>query len=96
MDTAQSRMYDADQGSMNSGSWYTPPNDTPADQPLPVGSQVTHAKSGESGTVTGYLDHPHSGERLPTVRWEGQPALGAAPDQGYSLTSLTGPTGNNG
>lgn len=91
MDTAQSRMYDADQGSMNSGAWYERPNDTAADMPLPVGSSVTHAKSGERGTVTGYLDHPHSGERLPTVRWAGQQAAGAAPDQGYSLTSLTGP-----
>lgn len=91
MDTAQSRAYDADQGSMNAGGWYQPPSDSPADMPLPVGSTVTHAKSGETGTVTGYLDHPHSGERLPTVRWAGQEAAGAAPDQGYSLTSLTGP-----
>lgn len=91
MDTAQSRMYDADSGTMNPGGWYQPPGDTPADAPLPIGSTVVHAKSGEAGTVTGYLDHPHSGERMPTVRWAGQEAAGAVPDQGYSLTSLTGP-----
>jgi hypothetical protein len=92
MDTAQSRAFDADQGTMNSGAWYERPNDTAADMALPpVGAAVRHRLSGEQGTVTGYLDHAHSGERLPTVRWAGQVAAGAAPDQGYSLTSLTGP-----
>ena len=98
MDTADSRALDVyEGGSTNPGPWYTnQPGMHPADQsqgaPTPgPGQRVRHAKSGEQGTVTGVHVHGHTGERYPTVRWDGQPSKGFTQDQGYSLDSLTTP-----
>jgi len=95
VDTVDSRAYDSYLGGMNPGPRYSgQPNVKPADgsQGLPPpGATVRHAKSGETGTVTGVHVHGHTGERMPTVRWAGQPALGFTADQGYSLDSLTNP-----
>jgi hypothetical protein len=80
---------------MNPGPRYSGNmNVKPADgsQAVPaVGATVRHAKSGETGAVTGYHVHGHSGEVLPQVRWAGQPSTGFTSDQGYSLDSLTNP-----
>lgn len=95
MDTADSRAQDVYMGTMNAGPWYSgQPNMKPADNSTAVpgqGARVQHAKSGETGTVTGVHVHGHSGERMPTVRWDGQPSTGFTSDQGYSLDSLTVP-----
>ena len=96
MDPAQSRRLDAyEGGSTNPGPHYSGnANTRPADRTdvLPgVGQRVCHAKSGERGTVTGVHVHGHTGERYPTVRWDGQPSKGFTQDQGYSLDSLTTP-----
>lgn len=95
MDTAESGAYDSYLGGINPGPRYsgqasvTPPDGS---QAVPaVGTRVRHAKSGESGTVTGEHVHGHSGERMPMVRWDGQPSTGFTSDQGYSLDSLTTP-----
>lgn len=95
MDTADSLAYDSYLGGMNPGPAYSGnPNTRPADdsQGVPaVGERVVHRISGETGTVTGVHVHGHSGERMPTVRWDGQPSIGFTSDQGYSLDSLTNP-----
>jgi hypothetical protein len=101
MDTAESSAYTDYLGSMNPGGWYErQPGTHPADgsqgvpglAALPAeGTAVRHARSGEGGVVTGYAANAHTGERLPTVRWQGQPAAGFTSDQGYSLDSLTNP-----
>lgn len=95
MDTADSRAYDSYLGSMNPGPRYSgQPNVKPADGSQgvpPPGAAVRHAKSGELGRVTGVHVHGHTGERMPTVRWAGQPSTGFTSDQGYSLDSLTNP-----
>jgi len=96
MDTADSLAYDSYLGGINPGPRYSgqpnvKPGDDSRDTPPPAGTRVRHAKSGESGTVTGEHVHGHSGERMPTVRWDGQPATGFTSDQGYSLDSLTNP-----
>lgn len=99
MDTGDSLAYDSYLGGMNPGSSYSgQPNIKPtdrADMALPkVGASVRHAKSGESGTVVGHVRHGYSAERLPVVKWNGQPGGpgDAPPSQGYSLDSLTNPT----
>ena len=95
MDTAESRAFDSYLGSMDPGTHYSGiPNVKPADgsQGVPgEGATVRHPKSGELGTVTGLHIHAHTGERMPTVRWAGQPSTGFTSDQGYSLDSLTTP-----
>jgi len=96
MDTADSRALDVyEGGTVNSGPHYgNQPNVKPADDSTGVpaeGSRVRHLRSGETGTVTGVHVHGHSGERMPTVRWDSQPATGFTSDQGYSLDSLTNP-----
>lgn len=101
MDTADSRAYDSYMGGMNQGGWYEGmPHTHPADgsqgvpglsDPPSVGQTVRHAKSSETGTVTGFVSHGGSSEALPTVRWAGQPSTGFTSDQGYSLDSLTNP-----
>lgn len=94
MDTDESRVFDSySGGTTNPGPHYTnQPNTHPADRSVPaVGQRVAHAKSGETGVVTGVHVHGHTGERLPMVRWDGQPSKGFTSDQGYSLDSLTTP-----
>lgn len=93
MDTADSRVYDSYLGGMSPGTHYSgQPNVKPVDTSGPaVGASVCHRLSGEKGTVTGEHLHPHTGERMPTVRWAGQPSTGFTSDQGYSLDSLTVP-----
>jgi hypothetical protein len=95
VDTAESQAYDSYQGGMNPGPAYSGnANVKPADQSQGVpamGARVRHRRSGESGTVTGFHVHGHSGEVLPQVRWAGQPSTGFTSDQGYSLDSLTNP-----
>lgn len=96
METADSRRLDLYSGTMNTGPYLADqPMMKPADNskgtPPPVGTRITHAKSGEGGVVTGEHQHGHSGERMPTVRWDGQPSKGFTQDQGYSLDSLTVP-----
>lgn len=95
MDTVDSRTYDSYLGGMNPGPRYSgQSNVKPPDGSVgvpPPGAEVRHAKSGETGTVTGVHVHGHTGERMPTVRWAGQPATGFTSDQGYSLDSLTVP-----
>lgn len=95
MDTAESSVYDSYLGGMNPGPRYSgQPNVKPTGDdgtPPPAGARVRHARSGESGVVTGEHVHGHTGERMPTVRWDGQPATGFTSDQGYSLDSLTNP-----
>lgn len=61
--------------------------------PLPPGTPVVHARSGQAGVVSGSVGHGGAQERLPTVRWDGMPASGGTNtfDQGYSLDSLTTP-----
>lgn len=86
-------------GSINPGGYYShmpnvhPGNDRASDEALPaVGSTVKHVKSGETGVVTGHAPIAHTGERLPTVRWNGVPGgAGSVFDQGYSLDALTTP-----
>lgn len=95
MDTAESGAYDSYLGGMNPGPRYSgqpsvKPGDGSAAVPQ-VGAAVRHAKSGETGSVTGHHVHGHSGEIMPTVRWAGQPTTGFTSDQGYSLDSLTNP-----
>jgi len=81
---------------MNPGPRYDgQPNVKPGDDsrgtPPPAGTRVRHVRSGETGEVTGVHVHGHTGERMPTVRWDGQAASGFTSDQGYSLDSLTNP-----
>lgn len=96
MDVDDSLLYDTYVGgTTNAGPHYEgQPNTRPPDRTdisPGVGQRVRHAKSGESGTVTGVHLHGHTGERYPTVRWDGQPSKGFTSDQGYSLDSLTSP-----
>jgi len=96
MDTAESSAYDSYLGGMNPGPRYDgQPNVKPGDDsrgtPPPAGTRVRHVRSGETGEVTGVHVHGHTGERMPTVRWDGQAASGFTSDQGYSLDSLTNP-----
>jgi hypothetical protein len=94
MDIADSRAYDSYLGGMSPGTHYSNnPNTKPVDrQDVPgVGETVKHRLSGETGQVTGLHVHGHTGERMPMVRWAGQPATGFTSDQGYSLDSLTTP-----
>lgn len=95
MDTADSLAYDSYLGGTNPGPAYSGnPNTKPPDgsQGVPaVGETVKHRLSGETGTVTGLHVHGHTGERMPMVRWAGQPSTGFTSDQGYSLDSLTNP-----
>lgn len=99
MDTDQSRQYDQavgsydPQGTMNPGTYGRPRGDRAQDHPLPVGTAVVHARSGQAGVVSGSTNHGPAAERLPTVRWDGMPASGDTNtfDQGYSLDSLTTP-----